>query len=190
VAKDTLTIKLHIEADFQTIQAIRQALSAQTARQALGCAVATQFQAALRPHQLGPVQLTPQLLVSRYRETNRVTYPPPILQDGLLTPWDYELDQKIGTIGLDEPYWLNWLQEEFTTSFRYQAGPASFTAIKEIRRGRPVWYAHKRLRGTLKRFYLGKSENLTPQKLADTARKFSQWRSVSLTPETASAAKP
>ena len=33
MAKDTLTIKLHIEADFQTIQAIRQALSAQAARQ-------------------------------------------------------------------------------------------------------------------------------------------------------------
>jgi hypothetical protein len=188
MAKDRITIHLELEADFKTIQAIRRTLSPEPERQTLALLVARQTQMRLAALDLGPFALTPLIQVSRYRETTKGAYPTPSLQDGQLTLWDYDLHRKIDTISIDTPYWLDWLQQPTTSSFRYQAGNASFTAIKETRRNRPVWYAHKRLQGTLKRLYLGKTENLTAHKLADTARKFSQLRaSVSPISETTSA---
>jgi len=67
-------------------------------------------------------------------------------------------------------------------SFRFVAGDGtSCTVIKEMRPQfgdkenlKPIWYAHKRLAGKLKRKYIGKAENLTYKKLKDAAFELSQ----------------
>ena len=44
-----------------------------------------------------------------------------------------------------------------------------------------MWYAHRRLGGKLKRFYLGVPQHLSGDKLADVAQKMSRWVQKSLT---------
>lgn len=67
-------------------------------------------------------------------------------------------------------------------SFRFVAKDGtSCTVIKEMRPQfgdkenlKPIWYAHKRLAGKLKRKYIGKPENLTYKKLKEVAFALSQ----------------
>jgi hypothetical protein len=175
MAKDTLTFKLNIEADFKTIQAIRQFLGVAPSRAELGQLLAKQTETILLAQDLGPFKLTPVVKVSRYSETKTGSrFPPPIVKDNILTVWDYELDREIESLTVDSPDWLEWLQEEYSTSFRYETQTLSFTVIREHRQGRRVWYAHRRLKGKLHRVYLGKSENVTAQKLAQAAQKLAQ----------------
>ncbi len=175
MAKDTLTIKLTIEANFNTIQAIRQFLGLAHSRTELGQLLVKQIETILLAQALGPFKLTPVVKVSRYSETKKgARYPPPIVKDNILTVWDYELDREIESLTVDGPYWLDWLQENYSSSFRYETQALSFTAIRENRQGRQVWYAHRRLKGKLHRVYLGKFENVTAQKLAQTAQKLVQ----------------
>jgi len=62
-------------------------------------------------------------------------------------------------------------------SFRFVAADgSSCSVVQELRPSfgnkaklRPVWYAHKRLGGKLKRKYIGRAENLTHQKLKAVA---------------------
>lgn len=109
----------------------------------------------------------------------------PTIQDKIFTLWDSETDRAIMQLDLtklaDWPYWVNWLDLTTTKSFRYvgKDGTAC-TVVKETRlsfgnKDKPltVWYAHKRL-GKLKRKYLGKSEDLTYQKLKQVAFELSQ----------------
>ena len=174
MAKDTLTLKLHLEADFSTIQTMRRLLAQPHPQQQLVSQLASYTQQFLQTHQVGEFVLTPTLKVSRVREpTPQPSYPPPIMREGVVTVWDYELDRKIEEIVVDGPDWAAWLAQPICTSFRYQHPTGAFTAIREHRQGRPVWYAHRRLNGHLKRFYLGLSKNLTAHKLALTADKIS-----------------
>ena len=70
--------------------------------------------------------------------------------------------------------WQEFLNDKTTKSFRFiTIDGASCTVIKELRPHfrnkedlRPVWYAHKRLRGKQHRKYLGKSEKVTYSRLA------------------------
>ena len=109
----------------------------------------------------------------------------PTIQDKTFTLWDSETDRAIMQLDLtkldDWPYWVEWLDRPTTKSFRYvgKDGTAC-TVVKEIRRsfGRidkplAIWYAHRRL-GRLRKKYLGKSEDLTYQKLKQVAFELSQ----------------
>ena len=175
MARDTITIKFNIEANFETIQTIRQVLNHPQKQQSLTILLTAETRAALQAFGVDLFKLTPTVKVSRYRETKKgPRLPPPVLKDGRLTVWDYDFDQEIETIEVDRPDWCVWLEETSTQSFRYEVGVGSFTAIKENRRGRAVWYAHKRIRGQLKRFYLGKADSLSVKKLAETARKMAR----------------
>lgn len=179
MAKDTLTIKLNIEADFQTIQTIRQCLGLAHNQVELGQLLVKQTETILLTQGLESFKLIPVVKVSRYSETKKGSNdPPPVVRDNILTIWDYELDRQIESLTVDGPDWFDWLQEEYSTSFRYETQSLSFTAIRENRQGRQVWYAHRRLKGKLHRVYLGKPENVTAQKLTKAAQKLAQ---VSLT---------
>jgi hypothetical protein len=96
--------------------------------------------------------------------------PTPKVKHNRLTWYDPYAGQTnaVGQIGSAE--WTAWLQAAEHTSFRYESEAGSFTAIKEKRRGRLVWYAHRRRNGQLNRVYLGQTDNLTPAKLVETAR--------------------
>jgi predicted ATPase/DNA-binding CsgD family transcriptional regulator len=63
--------------------------------------------------------------------------------------------------------WYSWLEQH--RSFRFEAGGMTFTARKEPRRGGHYWYAYRRSHGKLHTAYLGKSEELTLERLNTTA---------------------
>src|SRR5260221_6663351 len=91
----------------------------------------------------------------------------PIIQDGILT---YLRDGSPVQVGVDSSDWYAWLQTASTFTFRGEHG--SFTAHKERagnRRGRAYWRAYRTWQGKLHRAYLGKSEELTLERLQSVA---------------------
>ena len=106
--------------------------------------------------------------------------------DTELVLWDHELDRLIQRYDISDPaewqYWQAFLESETTKSFRYVGSDGtSCSVIKENRpmfggEKKPVWIAHKRLDGKLRRKYLGVSENLTTKKLKQAAFQLSQRR--------------
>ncbi len=181
MAKDTLTLKLNLSADFETIQTVRRLCQGEPEKSMLTLGLQEIAENFLNERGIGDFALSSQLIVSLVSETKQATYPPPVLKKGVVTIWDYELDRKIQDVRVDGPDWFDFLACPVETSFRYEHPTGFFTAIKEQRRGRPVWYAHRRLKGKLKRFYLGVPHTLTAHKLADVAQKMSRWAQKNLT---------
>ncbi len=91
----------------------------------------------------------------------------PIIQDGTLTDLR---DGSAVQIVVDSSDWYAWLQTASTFTFRGKNG--SFTAHKERagnRRGSAYWRAYRTWQGKLHRAYLGKSEELTLERLQSVA---------------------
>ncbi|QBD77494.1 hypothetical protein EPA93_16445 [Ktedonosporobacter rubrisoli] len=68
--------------------------------------------------------------------------------------------------------WLAWLNEETSSTFAFRDGNGSYTARKERvgnRRGGWYWKAYRKYQGRLYRTYLGKSEDLTLERLREVA---------------------
>ena len=63
--------------------------------------------------------------------------------------------------------WYSWLEQH--RSFGFEARRMTFTARKEQRPGGWYWYAYRRSQGKLHSVYLGKSEELTLERLNTTA---------------------
>lgn len=82
----------------------------------------------------------------------------PLIKDG------YHKDVLIGSEA-----WFDWLKE--IHSFRYESTFGSFSAVKEAKKSGIYWTAHRRIKGKLRREYMGNSESLTLTKLEDTALK-------------------
>ncbi len=80
----------------------------------------------------------------------------------------YTDDPFTGTV-VGSPAWFVWLS--LASTFYYEAHPgSSFTAHREQRqRGSHYWTAYRRHQGVLSRVYLGKADQLTPQRLAEVA---------------------
>ena len=95
------------------------------------------------------------------RHENRST---PKVVSGVL----YTDDAFTGTV-IGSPAWFAWLS--LASTFYYDAHHgSSFTAHREQRqRGTHYWTAYRRQRGLLRRVYLGKADQLTPQFLAEVA---------------------
>jgi len=89
----------------------------------------------------------------------------PSIAQGALYPAEDSERIAIGT-----PAWSTWIREH--TTFAYQDEPVRFTARREQRPGGLYWYAYKRAHGKLLKRYLGRGEDLTLQRLRDTARQF------------------
>ena len=77
------------------------------------------------------------------------------------------------SIVVGSPAWYAWL--EHATTFAFRSAEGSFTARKE-RSGRTSWYwkAYRKQAGTLHRAYLGKSADLTLDRLNAIATR-SRW---------------
>jgi len=91
----------------------------------------------------------------------------PIIQSGILT---YLRDGSFVQLVVDSSGWYDWLQTASTFTFRSEHG--SFTARKERagnRRGRLYWRVYHTQHGKLHRAYLGKSEELTLERLRGVA---------------------
>jgi predicted ATPase/DNA-binding CsgD family transcriptional regulator len=70
-------------------------------------------------------------------------------------------------ISIGTAAWYSWLEQHH--SFTFETPRTTFTARKEQRPGGWYWYAYRRSRGKLHSFYLGKSADLTLQRLHATA---------------------
>ena len=92
---------------------------------------------------------------------------PPIVNDGILT---YQQDGSFTQVELDSSTWYTWL--ETASSFAFRSEHGSFTARQERagnRRGSPYWRAYCTREGKLHRVYLGKSQELTFERLSTVA---------------------
>ena len=182
MARDTLTVRFRLQAQFETIQTIRQALADETAQAELVSRLSETATTYLTRQTRGDFQMRVVLKVSPVPKIRRGPRPVlPKVEQGVLSWYDEDakITNPIGPIG--SVAYVVWLEHDWTRSFRYESDHGSFTAIKEKRRGRPVWYAHRRRGGHLKRLYLGKTENLTATKLAEAARKLNASEVVHLT---------
>jgi hypothetical protein len=70
-------------------------------------------------------------------------------------------------IAIGTAAWYSWLEQH--RSFSFAARCVAFTARKEQRPGGWYWYAYRRSQGKLHNAYLGKSEDLTLERLTATA---------------------
>src|SRR5947209_17286375 len=92
---------------------------------------------------------------------------PPSVVDEVLT---YQQDDSPAQLVVDSARWYNWL--EMASTFTFRSGEGYFTARKERagnRRGEPYWRAYRKRGGKLHRVYLGKSEELTLERLRTIA---------------------
>lgn len=89
----------------------------------------------------------------------------PIVKDGFLSA------SQTDPIALGCEQWLHWLGKNTRFVFKGYAG--HFTARREARRGINYWYAYRRLGGKLHKTYLGKSEELTIDRLEQAGAQLS-----------------
>lgn len=184
MAKDTLTVQFRLQAAFGTIQTLRRALADETRQRQLVSLLGETVTPFLARLSGADFDLTVALKVSAVSQTRPgPRLPLPKVEQGQLTWYDPYADRTnpVGAVGSVE--WCQWLDGAGTRSFRYESDQGAFTAVKEKRRGRSVWYAHRRHGGRLKRVYLGQSENLTGTKLVEAARKLNSSEVIRLTDE-------
>jgi len=74
-----------------------------------------------------------------------------------------------GTIPVESAAWWSWLKAGETTSFRFTCSAGNFTARREQKQSGCYWYAYRRQQGKLHKAYLGKSVELTLQRLHTVA---------------------
>ncbi|MGH3147148.1 MAG: hypothetical protein ACRDTR_15230, partial [Rubrobacter sp.] len=73
-------------------------------------------------------------------------------------------------ITVGSPSWVTWLTDAATHSFSFQGPGGTYTARKEHRsRGGEYWIAYRKRGGKLRKRYLGKPQDLVPERLEDVA---------------------
>ena len=105
-------------------------------------------------------ELLCEILVMRMKDQNEAM---PVVQGETLS---YQRGGRDERLPVGTPAWYAWLSTARSFAFRSVLG--TFTARKEPasnRRGGEYWRAYRRRNGTLNRVYLGKSEELTPDRL-------------------------
>lgn len=73
-------------------------------------------------------------------------------------------------IGLDTDPWFAWLNDAANQSFAFRSDHGNFTARREARPGGSYWYAYRTHQGKLRKIYLGRTAELTSQRLLEAAR--------------------
>lgn len=94
-------------------------------------------------------------------EMNMVRSIPKVSNGALHMPTDEESFSDLIQPGSAE--WYTWLEN--SRSFRFETSSLSFTARQEQRPGGRYWYAYRRLHGKLHIAYLGKSCELSAERL-------------------------
>lgn len=90
--------------------------------------------------------------------------------DNQLIPLDASRGALPGiTVGTDA--WYTWLNTCESQSFAYHTATGALTARRELRHGCWYWYAYRAQHGKLGKVYLGKAEELSPQRLAEALKK-------------------
>ncbi len=86
----------------------------------------------------------------------------PIVKNDLLLP-DGETAGASNPVQVGSRRWYAWLADN--SSFIFQGGAGHLTARRETRRGIPYWYAYRSREGKFLKTYLGKSSELTVERL-------------------------
>jgi LuxR family maltose regulon positive regulatory protein len=102
----------------------------------------------------------------------------PHINNGVLTYHDAMQEH---TLAVGSRRWWQWLAAESTTTFRLGHLLGDFTARRERKRDGSYWYAYRKRDGALQKAYLGKSTDLTLDRLQEAAAGFAQ-RSAAPTP--------
>jgi LuxR family transcriptional regulator, maltose regulon positive regulatory protein len=99
----------------------------------------------------------------------------------------------INAIRVGSPQWYEWLSSGL--GFLFEGGTGHFTARREMRRGTEYWYAYRRSNGKFSKAYLGKSQELTVERLEQASAQLAgktlrhagslDWTSALNTPVTA-----
>ena len=97
------------------------------------------------------------------RKSNRNT---PVVLSGIL----YTNDEHTG-IRVESAAWWTWVETH--GCFYYQT-ERPFTARQETRRNGQFWYAYRRSQGKLYKVYLGVSDQLTAERLAEAAQQLAE----------------
>jgi LuxR family maltose regulon positive regulatory protein len=73
-------------------------------------------------------------------------------------------------VAVGSPAWFAWLVGDAARSFSFRSPAGAYTARKERRqRGGAYWVAYRTAAGRQHKVYLGKAEELTPERLAEAA---------------------
>jgi predicted ATPase/DNA-binding CsgD family transcriptional regulator len=103
------------------------------------------------------------------REEWSMTRNIPIVREGTLRLQSAE-DTSTDIISIGTTEWYSWLEQHH--SFVFETPRMAFTARKEQRPGGWYWYAYRRSQGKLHSRYLGKSAELSLQRLDEAAAVF------------------
>ncbi len=74
-------------------------------------------------------------------------------------------EKKPSSIQVGSDAWLAWLANEQNKSFSFRNDLGTFTARRERQRNGWYWYAYRRSEGKLHKVYLGRTEELTLERL-------------------------
>ena len=90
----------------------------------------------------------------------------PSVADGLLQG----TAARAAGLAVGSPAWFAWLGDDAARSFSFRSPAGAYTARKERRqRGGAYWVAYRTAAGRQHKVYLGKAEDLTPERLAEVA---------------------
>ncbi|HEY6409115.1 MAG TPA: NB-ARC domain-containing protein, partial [Ktedonobacteraceae bacterium] len=75
------------------------------------------------------------------------------------------VDEQLAPVAVGSDAWYTWLADQHIQSFSFRNPGGTFTARRERKRHSWYWYAYRKRAGKLRKAYLGKSEELTPERL-------------------------
>jgi len=101
---------------------------------------------------------------------------PRVIDDRLIPP--DRTNQSFSTIQVGSEAWYTWLTEPNTRSFAFQGLHGTMTARREHSHGNWYWYAYRSQNGHLHKVYLGKSLELTLERLQEAAALLSAKRAT------------
>ncbi len=90
---------------------------------------------------------------------------PKVINDYLTPPEAETTGGSLPAIQVGSADWYAWLNQTTTRSFAYHSAQGLLTARRERRHGTWYWYAYRSQYGHIHKAYLGKSEELTPERL-------------------------
>jgi predicted ATPase/DNA-binding CsgD family transcriptional regulator len=93
---------------------------------------------------------------------------PQVSGDRLFLPDQSGKQPTIIIVGSDA--WYHWLQSESTRSFTIKSPQGTLTARRERKRNGWYWYAYHKQQGKLHKAYLGKSEEVSRERLSSVSR--------------------
>lgn len=103
-------------------------------------------------------------------------YKSAIVRSNCVFPGD---STSVGSTGIrvGSPEWEAWLADR--SGFRFEGSAGHLTARREMRRGMPYWYGYRRIAGRLRKVYLGKTADLTPERLEQASWRLSEQAKMS-----------